>query len=331
MTDESKFKIYSVAIVAEPKALNSFTILAHPIETIPFFDGEIRSNPISVTDTGVDKNGANYAMQVSSDNTIKATWLCLGSENRSTPPDVRRGERVLLYRYAANDTFYWTSMGLDKGLRRLETVITRYSGHTDEKSTVLTDDNSYWFEVSTHKGSITLNTSKQNGEKVMYGLKLDPKNGTVTLKDDNGNRFFMDSIGLLMEMVNKDQSIIRIDKKTALIDTKESITLNSKFIKINGSETVNVKTKEHTLDATNSTATLTSTLTIKAKSIIAKATTFAVTALSSFKGNVGITGNLSTTGNVSNDGTLTSGGKNVGATHLHSGGTLALGKTGIPD
>src|SRR5574343_1344956 len=154
MSDESQYKLYSIGIVAEPKALNSHTVLVNPIEVTPFYSGEVRSNPIDISDKGVDKDGKAYAIEVGSDNTILATWLCLGSENRETPPDVRRGERVLLYRYSQNDTFYWTSMGLDKGLRRLETVIHRFSGHTDEESTVLTDDNSYWFEVSTHKGSI---------------------------------------------------------------------------------------------------------------------------------------------------------------------------------
>ena len=43
-----------------------------------------------------------------------------------------------------------------------------------------------------------------------------------------------------------------------------------------------------------------------------------------------LTGNLAVTGNVSNTGTLTSGGKNVGSTHTHSGVQAGSGTSGAP-
>jgi phage baseplate assembly protein gpV len=304
MSHESKFRIYSHGIVAAPKELNSAIIQVLPVEIVPFFDGEVKTDPLNVKDEGVDKNGKSYAIEIASDNTIPAEWLGIGESNRETPPDVRRGERVIIYRYDQNDKFYWTSMGLDKGLRRLETVIERYSAHTDEKVTELDDTNSYSLEISTHKGTITLLTSKKNNEKVIYGIQINPMDGTITIKDDLGNHIFLDSTEHLIEMENVDKSRLRLDKKTALLETVDSITLHSKNIIVKGDETVAVTTKAHTLDADTSKFTL--------KSLVVKATTALIQAVTTIKGNLTQNGNFASSG-----GDFTHGGHDVGKDHKH--------------
>lgn len=233
---ESKFKVYSMGIVAEPKVLNSKIILVTPLETMPFYGGEIRSDPAAIKDDFVDKDGKPYAVEVLSDFAIKAEWLPINDGNRVTPPDVRRGERVILYRYADNDKFYWQSLGADTGKRRLETVLWRFSATTDESVTVLDDSNSYWLEISTHKQSITLQTSKANGEVVSFGVSLNGKDGRATIKDDRGNHFFIDSLANYVEFGNGSGSFVALDKMKALISADKEVMIKTKSFIVDAAE-----------------------------------------------------------------------------------------------
>jgi hypothetical protein len=254
---ESKFKIYSFGIVAEHKVLNSKKVLVKPVELIPYFDGEVKSDVKLVRDEGVDKDNRPYLREVESDWCIETTWL--GDTNRATAPDLRRGERVLIWRYDQENKFFWQSLGQDDGLRRLETVVWRFSDTTDEKVKELNDTNSWWIEMSTHKKSFTFQTTDSDGEAYTYGIRIDAKNGNVTIKDNLGNRFYMDSAATVIEMENADKSILSLNKTKALLKTTNSITMETKdFL---------VKAKSATIDASNITLKA-STTAIKSKLVI---------------------------------------------------------------
>lgn len=265
----SKFNIYSYGLVAEPKILSSREILITPLETMPFFDGEIRGDEANIQDQFKDKDGRPYSVEVMSDHTLKAEWLPMGNDNRATPPDVRRGERVIIYRYEQNDKFYWQSTGQDQGKRRLESVIWRFSDTVDESTTVLTDTNSYWIEVSTHKQIIQLQTVKNNGEKAAYGLQFDSKEGKFTLKDDLGNHVYIDSTQSYVEAGNSSGSFIALDKNKILGQATESITL---------------KTKSFNVDAKTATFKVTDFL-MNAKKFVAKLSSFNMGGAGVFSGS----------------------------------------------
>ena len=281
----SKFQLYSYGIVAEPKALSSKEILVTPLETMPFFDGEVMSDEAKIRDEFVDKDGKIYAVEVLSDYTIKATWIALGNDNRETPPDVRRGERVMIYRYETEDKFYWQSTGQDQGLRRLETVIYRFSDTTDDTVTKLTDKNSYWMEISTHKKSIQIQTVKNDGEAVEYGIKFDCATGKLIIKDDLGNHLYWDSPAHYMEMGNADESFIALDKKKILGVAADEI----KF-----------KTKQYIVEADKASFTVKEFF-IKATSLIAKLSKFDIGGAGLFSGA-----------------SLKHKAKNIGMTHTHT-------------
>lgn len=284
----SKFRIISYGRVADPKKINSHEINVYPIELNPFFDGEIKSDPAQIATKGVDKNGKAYAEEIVSDNTITATWLPIGHTNRSTPPDVRRGERVLIWQYDSTDKYYWMSTGQDDGYRRLETVLWRFSNTQDETTTVMTDANSYWLEISTHKSTITLQTNKSNGEPYAYGLQFDCKNGKVTLKDDVGNFILLNSAETKIHLENADKSLLSMVKDTILMSATKSITFESdkiitkaktsitstagKTILYDAGKTLTIKTGNSVIINTkntnvNSDVTISKTLTINGSSV----------------------------------------------------------------
>lgn len=243
----SLYHRYSIGIVAENAEMSSKEILVTPIEHLSFLDGEIRSNPTQQTAQGVDASGRNYTVSVIHDNAIVATWFDPSGSNRITAPNVRRGERVQIYRYGDADKFYWTAMGMDNSLRKLETVAHAYSGTTDNSDNTQTPENSYYTEVSTHKKTITISTSKKNGEVASYTVQIDAGNGVVHIQDDQGQVFELDTSNHRIMMTNADQSQVRIEKQNISITCKDTLAINAtKQIKV---QTKDLQITAQTLEA----------------------------------------------------------------------------------
>lgn len=209
--DESKLHFYSVGRVAENKLLSEHVIWVTPIEHLPMLDGELKKDPQPLEIKGIDKDDNEYQMELTFDNVIPAHWLPMGS-NRQTSPDVRRGERVLIWRYADADKFYWTDMGLDQPLRKLETVRHVYSA-TQNEADLVTADTHYYAEVSTHNKTITLHTSQANEEPFSYDIQIDTDKGQVTITDNDGNYLHLDSKEMLWHIHNKEGTEVKLDKK----------------------------------------------------------------------------------------------------------------------
>lgn len=208
----SQFRIVFEALVAENKKLFSKTIQATPIEEMPFLDGEIRHDPQYVTTEGVDSQNNHFTEKVITSLTIEANWLPLNS-NRKTAPDVRRGERVQIWQAGNSDKYYWTSLGLDEKLRKLETVVLGFSANPNESADGDSPENMYFIEVNTHSKHITLQTSDKNGEPFKYTFQFNTGEGVVSLLDDVGNMFEMDSKATKLTLKNKDGTTFSLDKK----------------------------------------------------------------------------------------------------------------------
>jgi hypothetical protein len=209
--DQSKLHFYSVGRVAENKLLSEHVIWVTPVEHLPMLDGELKKEPQPLDIKGLDKDDNEYQMELTFDNVVPAHWLPMGS-NRQTSPDVRRGERVLIWRYADADRFYWTDMGLDQPLRKLETVRHVYSA-TQEEDTEVSADNHYYAEVSTHNKTLTLHTSQANDEPFSYDIQIDTEKGQLTVTDNDGNYLHLDSKAMLWHIHNKEGTEVKLDKQ----------------------------------------------------------------------------------------------------------------------
>jgi hypothetical protein len=223
----SQFRIVDLGIVAENKPLSSKIILVTPLESLPFLQGEIRQTPEVITAEGTDANGVSYTEKMITDLTVEATWLPIGNTNRRTAPDVRRGERVVLWQSGNSDRYYWTSMGMDDNLRKLETVVYTFSGTANESVDSTDPDQCYYVEVSTHNKQITLQTSDKNGEPFRYTFQFNTGEGVVTLTDDVGNYFEFDSSETKLTLKNKDGTWVSLDRKDILGYAPKNIDLKA--------------------------------------------------------------------------------------------------------
>ena len=236
----SAFRVISIGVVAENKALDTDIVSILPLEILQSMGGELGSTPSEESATGISGNGDAYDVNVKVGTTIKADWM--GETNRITSPDVRRGEQVLLWQSGDSDDYYWSAMGRDDNLRRLETVQYRYSGSPDIVNAPITEDNSYYVEVSTHKKLITVSTSKRNSEVVRYRVQIDPGNGTFTVTDDLGNHIQLDSVGANIRLHNSMDTTVELNKKDIFLKAPNNIDVTCENMLIEASKdmTINV-------------------------------------------------------------------------------------------
>ena len=296
----SKFHVYSYGLAAENKALNSFELEVTPIEDLPMVDGELSTNANQAQTQGTDLTGQQYQTQMTSSGTVKATWLPVGQANRLTAPDVRRGEEVILYRFGDTDKYYWNTTRNDLRFRKLETVVFGISATQDEKATPGLD-NSYYIEFSSHKKSITLITTKANGEPFAYSFQFDTGNGKVELKDDIGNTIFVDSQQHQIHMENADGSFFDITKFAMAGFARDTIDFKTKAYSVEASDSISLQTKAYTLDAS-------STITEETQARSMTAETDTVTAETTHNGNIGLSGDLATTAGHGGSGNVKMGG-----------------------
>jgi hypothetical protein len=246
----SMLRHYSVGIVAANKELSSNEIEVTPIEHLPFVNGQLTNTGTSITASGTDINGAAYQTQVASSVTVKATWLKLSQGNRITSPDVRRGAYVQLWQFGDADKYYWTILLDDSNIRKLETVTHAYSGTADESEN-LDATNSYYHEVSTHQGLITLHTSAANNEFTTYDIQLNAAEGYFRFQDGVGNVIIVDSTQNLFSYANSDGSLLQVLGTAMQFTAPDSINMKTKNFELQ-TQTMAVQASDSvTVNATN--------------------------------------------------------------------------------
>lgn len=343
----SVFRMISVGIVAVNKKRNEDTIEVFPIELTPFSDGELVPNSTELEDKGVDASGKPYTLKLTTSNTIEATWLP-GNTNVKTSPNVRRGERVKIYQCGDEDKYYWRTMGLDNGLRRLESIIVAFSAHTDETVKEVDPEKSYFLELSTHDGHVTFSTSQANGEPFGYEVCLNTKEGYFQIIDTDDNHILFDSEARHIIAKNCDGSFMEINKKNIRLESKDRIDLKTTDFKMEAKTVVvECDTAEFTCTTsaklTSAQTDIYSPVTIHENVIMLK--NLNVTMLATVGGLAAGAGAMSVpvgggslaiavptaiNGNVDTLGGLTNNGTNVGSTHQHNETGMGGGITTPP-
>lgn len=223
---ESKYRVVSVGIAAENKALDSHFLPVVPIEMFPLVDGEVMESLDEVDVSGLDQRDIEYTIKIQTTSTLTCEWMPYGS-NRVTSPDVRRGERLLIWQYADSDKYYWSTTGMDDDLRRLETSIHAWSATPEIDAVLNLTENMYSLEVSTHGKHITLHTTQADGEPFEYTLQLNTAAGIFFLTDQDGNSIQLDSANRVIKAKNSDDSEITIDRTRIYAYAKDEIQAKS--------------------------------------------------------------------------------------------------------
>jgi hypothetical protein len=224
----SVLHIHSMGVVAAAKSTNSREIQVNLREMSSYMSGQATVDPKQLEYKGKTASGEEVQDKLVTDQNVSAIWLPHGS-NRVSAPDVQPGERVTVWRVGDEDKYYWTEMGLDDELRRLETIVIAISGSpatTENKD--IGDGDWYFIEWSSHKKHLMMSTSKANGEVVRYVAKFDFGEGKFSVADDLENSFALDSVKALWQMINTDKSMFKIDKKNVEIIAQDTFKLTAK-------------------------------------------------------------------------------------------------------
>ncbi len=241
----SQFQFYSIGIVAANKPLKSRHIEVTPMEDSPMLDGEITDNQDKYESKGSNSEGQAFEVSLKTTASIRALWVPFGDTNRKTAPDVRRGERVAIYRFGDADEYFWTTMTHHEKIRRLETVVYAFSNNSKEN--IENDSSStYYFEISTHTKLITFHTAKNDGEFCSYNFQVNTKLGNFTFEDDIGNFIFLDSKEKQIKMRNIDDSFVDINRKIITLQSLDKIILNTQHVEINAQSTLKITTNDFT-------------------------------------------------------------------------------------
>lgn len=238
--EQSSLKIYSLGIVTKGAGKTLGEIMVTPIEAMNIQKpGLIDKNKIEFKGSHPDDKGVSVDGNVKAENFVKATWICIGTSNRVTPPIVYPNETVLLYRYSNNDVFYWTSIFHEADLRKKESAIFGFSnlsvakGWKDGAPVAYGKDTGYWVEIDAIKKLVSLTTPNNDGEFAKYVFEIDVAKATLTISDDKKNIIKIDSkkgIEITTEMKvfvsGKNEVTVKSDKIINLTAPKVHVSGN---------------------------------------------------------------------------------------------------------
>lgn len=244
---------YGVGTVTIDKETNTDEIQVHIKSLFPDADGEVTTTAETKTVNVQTPSGDSTSSTTLQGNTVSAKWLAFNT-NRVTAPDVRKGSKVVVYKFKGQNTFRWTYFGMD-GTLRLETVIWAFSAspHVDENAP-LTPDNYYMVLLSTHQKRIQLITGQGNGEPTKYVIELNTGTGQFSLVDGENNVLSLNSMAHAFSFINDEKSYINIEKKNITLSCEEQMILRAaqkilmqcKKLVLKADESIDVETKKTT-------------------------------------------------------------------------------------
>ena len=271
------FKTY-IGIVVEDKQLQSREIKVYIRDMTPYSAGNLGDNTRQEQYTITNETGEKVSSNVNTTNSVTADYFGLYS-NRAFPPDVVKGEQVLVLQFADEDKYYWVPMGRDDNLRKGELI--RFAASDDmSPSKQLTEANTYFVELDTKLAKrIRLHTSKSNGEAFGYDVIIDAMNSFIQIADDQGNRIELVSPESKIKLTNNSGTTVNIEKENITVLAPSEITVRAG-----------------------------STLNVIAPTININGSNINSTGAVSSSGSMTNNGNLTNNGNISNSGTITSAG-----------------------
>lgn len=224
---DSKIKIYSLGYAGANLSFGERELEVIPIEDLDQLDGEVTDVLGELESTGVDKDGNTFATKQTVSNTIKAMYLPLDA-HRPFPSLIRRGERVLIWRVADTDKYYWTEMGIDDTTRRKDVYTLLVSNSPTEGEHSKHYKTAYYLEINTVDKHITIQTNKNDGEQFAYMLQLNPGGNSATICDDAGNFFQLESLSNKLVLQNAMGATIGVENDRGWFKAPNSIDFETK-------------------------------------------------------------------------------------------------------
>lgn len=229
------FYSLGVGTVSADKLPSSDEILVYLPTNSPADDGEVVANMEQVVTNVSREDGSTHSVTVLNSNVVPATWF-RGESNRLTSPDVRRGTKVMVYKFVGSNTLRWTTCEYDQ--RALEKVILGFNGNPNiEETAELSYDDYYILEINTMEGRVSFRTSMANDEPAKYAVEFNTKSGLFLFNDSEEFNMYLDTMNHDFTIINKEQSVFNMNKEVVSISTKDTVNIYSE-------KQINVVTKE---------------------------------------------------------------------------------------
>lgn len=226
LDNPSNIRLLGLGFVAENKKRNTNTVHVWPVEIVPDLKDDLTTATKTTEVTGVDCKGTPYRVSIEQTMTIPCEWY--GDTNRATSPDVRRGERVLIYQIGDSEKYYWASLGQDDHLRRKERIIFTINDMPNNADTDPDDTNTWTVELNTFEGHITIRTTMSDNEKAAWVIQIDGADGKYIVEDHKGNHSFIDSVENHIQLKNANDSMFELNKENITAICNETFRLKCK-------------------------------------------------------------------------------------------------------
>lgn len=223
----SQFKPYSIGVVTANKGEGTGLLDVQPIEIQWASNGEIVNNYAEETVEGKDREGQDVKYGVVTSNNITAAWMPMGNSNRISPPELRRGMLVMIYKDSDNN-YYWVDTGLNREYMRAESVTYGFCANpsvTDNAK--VSQDDWYIAEIAPRNHQMMITTSQKNGEYTTYTIVLNTEEGFFKIADGLGNFVILDSKNVQIRMENQKGTFLEMLGEDITINAPKNITINA--------------------------------------------------------------------------------------------------------
>ncbi|AEV89583.1 putative phage baseplate assembly protein [Pseudomonas phage OBP] len=218
---------YGVGVVAMDKDVDTDEVQIHIKGLFPESDGEVTTTVETKNTSTLTPTGDTQSSSSLQSNTVPAKWMALNT-NRVTAPDVRKGSKVVVYKFQGTSKYLWTYFGMD-GTLRLETIIWAFSASPNvDENTPVTPENYYMLLLSTHQKKIQLLTGQGNGEPTSYAFELNTGEGKFSIVDGENNILSLNSMAHALSFINDEKSFINIEKKDITLSCEKNMLLKGK-------------------------------------------------------------------------------------------------------
>lgn len=215
-----------VGVSVEDKKLESRQLRVFLRELLPHAGGELKDNAQEETYNIKDDQGNQVSGSVKTSNHVVADYFGLET-NRAFPPDIVKGEQVLVFKYEGEDKYYWVSFGRDDNLRRGELLRWQASDDMSEIKN-LNEANTYFMELDTKVAKrARIHTSKSDGEAFIYDITIDSKNNTLIITDDINNTIVIKSDEERVTINNSRGSVVNLNKSDIEIFAPRNILIRA--------------------------------------------------------------------------------------------------------
>ena len=173
--------------------------------------------------------GQGNRTEVTRTNVITARF----SDSRSNQPyrpALKKGNRVIVWRYSDSDEWYWHPDDRDKSAKTTDRHRTQVPAKAKLDNEPLTDDNTYFIEANSEEGHVTIKTSSVNGEKYRYTITITTKgDGSQGISIGDGqNTLSINSDGQRVSMTNSENSSISLIGQNIKISCEGSVHIDAK-------------------------------------------------------------------------------------------------------